>query len=172
LRRDNRFPFRTRANLRRRTGSGAGYLPRPALGRRPWFAFLRRARMRRRFALAMGGEANRAENWRHSTVRLRSGTWGSSPLVIAATRRQRRRGLGPVPGPLGLLLRTRSVHGFALRSAVEFVAIDDIGVVRRVGRLAPGRVVACRHAGWIAELPAGSPLPEPGSVVAVDRLGP
>ncbi len=162
--------IRTRANLRRRTGSWAGYLPRPALGRRPWFAFLRRARMRRRFALAMGGEANSVGIWRHSTVRLQSAGWTSPPLLIAVTRRQRRRGVAPVPGPFGLLLRTRCIHGFGLRSPLECVAIDHRGVVRWSGRLLPRRLVASRRAGWFAEFPAGSSLPEPGSLVTVDRL--
>ena len=153
-------------------GTAAGYLPRPALGRRPWFAFLRRARMRRRFALAMGGEANSVGIWRHSTVRLRSGDWTSPPLRIATTRRQRRRGLTPVPGPCGLLLQTRSVHGFGLMSPVAYLTIEGGGVVGRVGTLCPGRIVMSRRARWFAEIPAGSPLPELGSMVTVDRLAP
>ena len=162
---------KTRTNPRRRTEKSASYLPRPALGRRPWFAFLRRARMRRRFALAMGRERTRAGAGRQPvTVRLVASGWLSPPLRLVGTRSERRRGLAPCPGPFGILMRARSIHGFGLRSAIEFVALDTAGVVTRSGILRPGRVAYCRGASWIAELPAGSPRPPADSVVSVDRL--
>ena len=165
------MPLRARGNPRRRTKKSASYLPRPALGRRPWFAFLRRARMRRRFALAMGRERTRARAGRQPvTVRLVAPGWLSPPLRLACTRSERWRGLAPCPGPFGILMRTRSIHGFGLRSSIEFVAFDATGVVTRSGRLRPGRVAYCRGASWIAELPAGSPRPRAESVALVDRL--
>lgn len=127
--------------------------------------------MRRRFALAMGRERTRARAGHQPvTVRLVASGWVSSPLRLACTRAERRRGLAPCPGPFGILMRTRSIHGFGLRSAVEFVAFDAIGVVTHSGILRPGRLVYCRGASWIAELPAGSPLPPVDSVASVDRL--
>ncbi len=165
------MPPKTRRNPRRRTEKSASYLPRPALGRRPWFAFLRRARMRRRFALAMGRERTRARAGRQPvTVRLVASGWVSSPLRLACTRAERRRGLAPCPGPFGILMRTRSIHGFGLQSAVEFVAFDAVGAVTHSGVLRPRRLAYCRGASWIAELPAGSPRPLVDSVASVDRL--
>ena len=165
------MPPRTRRNPRRRTEKSASYLPRPALGRRPWFAFLRRARMRRRFALAMGRERTSAWVGRQPmTVRLVAPGWLSPPLRLAGTRSERRRGLAPCPGPFGILMKTRSIHGFRLQSAIEFVALDMFGVVTRSGILRPGGVAYCRGASWIAELPAGSPRPSVDSVVSADRL--
>ena len=165
------MPSRTRINRRRRTKRSASYLPRPALGRRPWFAFLRRARRRRRFALAMGRERTRARVGRQPvTIRLVASGWLSPPLRLACTRLERWRGLAPCPGPFGILMRTRSIHGFGLRSAIEFVAFDATGVVTRSGILRPRRIAYCRGARWIAELPAGSSRPPVASVASVDRL--
>ena len=157
--------------LNHRTNVRASYLPRPALGRRPWFAFLRRARRRRRFAFAMGGERTRAPERRHSAmVRLVAGGWQSPPLRLARSRLERSRGLAPCPGPLGLLMRSRCIHGFGLRSQVEFVAFDAAGVVTRTGTLHPRRIAFCRGTTWIAELPSGSALPGREDAVLVDRL--
>ncbi len=127
--------------------------------------------MRRRFALAMGRERTSASAGRQPmTVRLVAPGWLSPPLRLATTRWERRRGLAPCPGPFGILMRTRSIHGFGLRSAIEFVALDMAGVVTRSGILRPGRVAYCGGASWIAELPAGCPRPPVDSVVSVDRL--
>lgn len=157
--------------LRQRTRENGSYLPRPALGRRPWFAFLRRARMRRRFALAMGRERNSAPGQRQlSMIRLRADGWQSSALILVRTRLELWRGLAPCPGPIGILMRTRSIHGFGLRSAIEFVALDADGVVTRSGTLWPRHVVHIRGAAWVAELPAGCSRPVPGTAVTVDRL--
>lgn len=162
---------RKRFNLRGRAKKDVGYLPRPALGRRPWLAFLRRARMRRRFAFAMTGERTRARRrCDPTTLRLVATGWQSPPLRLVRSRPERLRGLAPIPGPVGILMRTRSVHGFGLRLEVEFVALDSVGVVVRAGTLRPRRIAHCRGAAWIAELPAGTALPLVGTAVAVDRL--
>ncbi len=163
--------MRTRRNLTSRTERRFGYLPRPALGRRPWFAFLRRARSRRRFAFAMVGERTRARvRCDSATLRLVADGWQSPPLRLARTRLERIRGLAPYPGPFGILMPVRSIHGFGLRSEVEFVALDAIGVVTRTGTLHPRRIALCRGAHWIAELPSGTALPFRGNAVSVDRL--
>jgi len=165
--------MQTRLNPRSRTKRGAGYLPRPALGRRPWFAFLRRARIRRRFAFAMARERNRAPGPRQPTmVRLTCDGWQSPPLILLRSRADRLRGLAPCPGPFGVLLRARSIHGFGLRSAVGFVALEGTGFVSRIGVLRPRRVVICRKATWLAEFPSDAGRPHQGSEVLLDRLGP
>jgi len=154
-----------------RTKVRANYLPRPALGRRPWFAFLRRARRRRRFAFAMVGERTRARvRCDSATLCLVADGWQSPPLRLACTRLERVRGLAPYPGPFGVLMPVRSIHGFGLRSEVEFVALDAGGVVTRTGTLHPRRIAFCRDARWIAELPSGAALPLRGNAVSVDRL--
>jgi hypothetical protein len=165
--------MRTRHNLTSRTEKRFGYLPRPALGRRPWFAFLRRARMRRRFAFAMARERNRASGPRRPTaVRLTVADWRSPLLLLLRSRLDRLWGLSPCPGPFGVLLKARSVHGFGLRSMVGFVALDERGVVIRVGVLRPRRVVVCRNAAWFAEFPCDGGWPSLGSEALLDRLGP
>ena len=165
--------MRTRLNLRGRTKRGAGYLPRPALGRRPWFAFLRRARIRRRFAFAMARERNRASGPRQPTmVQFTCDGWQSPPLILLRSHPDRWRGLAPCPGPFGVLMRGRSVHGFGLRSPVGFAALDAAGFVSRVGVLYPRRVVICRKATWLAEFPCDLGRPRPGSEALLDRLGP
>ena len=59
------------------------------------------------------------------------------------------------PGSALLIPRCRSVHTFGMRFAVDLVFIDGSGrpvrVVRGVG---PGRVVSCRAASGVLELPA------------------
>jgi uncharacterized protein len=65
--------------------------------------------------------------------------------------------LRSVPPDVGLLLpRCRSVHTFGMRFALDLVFLDaDGAVVKRVAGVGPGRVVACRRAVAVVELPAG-----------------
>ncbi len=148
------------------------YFPLPALGRRPWFAFLRRARRRRRFALAMGSERNSRALRRQPAVRLRTEGWVSPPMLVATTSSERRNGLRPAPGPFGVVLRCRSIHGFGMKVPLDVVALDGRGFILRSFVLQPRSIVHVPGAVWIAEMArSGRELPEPGTQLAVDRLG-
>lgn len=67
-------------------------------------------------------------------------------------------GLRALPPETGLLLpRTRSVHTFGMRFALDLVWLDAAGRVVRVDRtIGPGRVRGCRTARAVLELPARS----------------
>lgn len=141
-----------------------GDQPRPAFGFRPWFAFLRRARSLRRFALAMvarrvpvaSGAA--IPQWR---LMADEGGWTSPPTLLAETRRDRRRGLRPA-APHGIIIETRSVHGFGMCHDLTVLGLDGAGVIVDVRTLRPRRIVSMRDATWIVELPPGSPTPLAG----------
>jgi uncharacterized membrane protein (UPF0127 family) len=80
---------------------------------------------------------------------------------IAATRRSRLLGLAGLatPPPCGLLLpRTRSVHTFGMRFALDLVWLDERGRTLRVDiEVPPRRVCSCRAARAVIELPARAP---------------
>ncbi|CAM5790971.1 DUF192 domain-containing protein [Castellaniella caeni] len=91
--------------------------------------------------------------------------WGpaSGPLalVVARTFGQRFWGLHRSPrwgaAPWGLLLPTcRSVHTLGLRRALDVVFLDAAGrVLRLAGGVPPNRLVGCRRAACVLELPDG-----------------
>lgn len=146
------------------TEDDAGY-PRPALGRRPWFAFLRRAMILRRFALAMGGERTRPPRRRIPVVELRTAQWSSGPVLVARSRTERRRGLAPACGPFGLLVAGRSLVRAGLTGAVGWIGIGSGGTVVAAGRL--GRFVRCRKAAVMVEVAVHLGLPPVGAVLTV-----
>jgi uncharacterized protein len=82
-------------------------------------------------------------------------------IRVAATAVARLLGLSGlrVPPPCGLLLpRTRSVHTFGMRFAIDLVWLDARGRTVRVdAAVAPRRLRACRAARAVIELPAGGP---------------
>ena len=142
--------------------------PRPALGLRPWFAFLRRARILRRFALAIERKGTRGRARASRVIALSHGDWDSGPLTPARTRVRRRHGLLPAPGPVGLLLRTRCIHGWGLVEPVRWIGLDGTGRVIATGVLRPRRVlVAPQPSCWIAEVPDTVPAPSIGEVLRV-----
>jgi hypothetical protein len=67
-----------------------------------------------------------------------------------------------VPDGHGVLLRTRSVHGFGLAAPLGLVVVGPDGLVLDVRILRPGRVVWLESASLVAELPWGWPLPRRG----------
>ncbi|MCW2953036.1 MAG: hypothetical protein JWQ48_2206 [Conexibacter sp.] len=96
----------------------------------------------------------------------------------AATARARLLGLAglrALPASAGLLLpRTRSVHTFGMRFALDLVWLDDDGGVVRVDRGVPARRLrACRAARAVLELPAGTapPAHPPQRKPVADGLG-
>jgi hypothetical protein len=91
--------------------------------------------------------------------------WSSGPLLWARTHRERRRGLRPRPLGRGLLLASRSVHGWGMKEPLRVVSLDAAGRVRRVAFLAPGRVFCDAGARWIIELPVSRPAPQVGMML-------
>jgi uncharacterized membrane protein (UPF0127 family) len=67
-------------------------------------------------------------------------------------------GLHALPQGCGLLLpRTRSVHTFGMRFALDLVWVDAAGRVARIDRdVGPGRVRNCRAARAVVELAGGT----------------
>lgn len=100
---------------------------------------------------------------------LRTPSWRSGPLVVARTRRARRVGLKPAPGPLGLLIRCRSVHTVGMKAPLAIVALDGAGVVVWAGVVRPGRVVCPRRAVWFVETLPGT-LPRIGESAELEPM--
>jgi len=150
----------------RRLKDGGVAQPLPALGLRPWFAFLRRARSLRRFAFAMGGRVPGTLRYRSFTsIKLRSEHWELGPVTLATTFRQRLIGMGSERNH-SLLMHTGSVHGRGLKGSLRVFHLTRAG--RFVGQdvLAVGRIVRAR-AYWILETPMAAPVPENDAQVIV-----
>ena len=82
-------------------------------------------------------------------------------IRVAACTRDRLLGLAWLEAPClrtGLLLpRTRSVHTFGMRFALDLLWLDDAGRIVRVDRaVVRRRVIGCREAAAVVEVPAGS----------------
>ena len=79
-------------------------------------------------------------------------------MRVARTRRARLLGLAGSgrPPPHALLLpRTRSVHTFGMRFALDLIWLDREGRAVRIDRhVPPNRVRACRAAVAVCELPS------------------
>lgn len=148
-------------------GDGSAAQPRPALGRRPWFALERRARSFLRFAFAMSESVPDGVPYRPGDpVAVCGGGWCFEPVRVAVTFRERRRGLRPRSEGSGLLLRTRSVHGYGMQEPLDLVFLDRDGAVVGARRLNPRRVMRCPSL-WTLELPPGGRLPDVGTVLRV-----
>ena len=82
-------------------------------------------------------------------------------------------GLRALPPHAGLLLpRTRSVHTFGMRFALDLIWLDAHGAVVRVDRaVKPGRARACRDARAVVELAARSGSSEGARIVDAGRGG-
>ena len=73
-----------------------------------------------------------------------------------------------LPPRTGLLLpRTRSIHTFGMRFALDLLWLDDAGCIVRIDRaVVRRRVIGCRDAAAVVEAAAGSA----GALRAGDRL--
>ncbi len=130
----------------------------PALGRRPWFALLRRARCLRRAFFAMKTDrVVRAEVEGHR--------WASPPLVVARSRLRRWRGLRPRPSGRGLLLAGSSVHGRGMQEPLRLIGVSDAGHVVSSVVLLPGTFRQLEGARYIVELPLEASAPALGSTL-------
>ncbi|MGH8945293.1 MAG: hypothetical protein ACRDVL_04015 [Acidimicrobiia bacterium] len=92
--------------------------------------------------------------------------WAAHEVGRALTFWDRWRGLKGHRHP-ALLIRTRSVHGFGLRSPLLAVGISARMEVTSVRRLRPGHVVHFPGAKFVLELPPGSEAPRVGSTVEI-----
>lgn|GEM_PF-3009019 len=140
--------------------------PRPALGRRPWFALLRRARSLRRFALAMAGRLPDGRG-RGAAVVLATadGSWVSPPLALAAGMRTRLAGLRPWSAGSGLLMAGGAAHGCGMVEPLTVTALDAAGHVLAVLPLPPRRLVRVPGAAMLVETAATHPAPPLGAVL-------
>lgn len=80
-------------------------------------------------------------------------------VPIARGRRARLLGLALIDraaAPAGLLIpRCRGVHTFGMRFALDVAFLDDAGGVVELRRsVGPGRMVSCRRAAAVLEVPA------------------
>ena len=150
----------------RRPENGGVAQPLPALGLRPWFAFLRRARSLRRFAFAMGRRLPGTPRYRRTTrIMLRNEQWELGPVTLATTFHERLIGMRSDRND-SLLVHAGSVHGRGLADPLRVLHLTRTG--RFVGHdvLAVGRIVRAR-AYWILEMPMSAPVPENGAQVIV-----
>ena len=109
----------------------------------------------------MGGEGTSL------VVAVESTGW-VHPVALAVGLRDRWRGLAALPGGVGLLLRTRSVHGRGLIDDCTVVWMEDDGRVLAVDDLPPrGLARGPGNACWALELPRTSPTPGVGATVMV-----
>lgn len=95
-------------------------------------------------------------------------TWGGQTVEVevASTFWNRATGLMWTE-PRPLMIHTRMVHGFGLRSDLWVVGIDAGGTVMVVERLRRRRLVRLREARWTLELPLTVCPPEPGTHLAL-----
>lgn len=103
---------------------------------------------------------------RLTPVRLESADWSPGPIVLLTTRKDRRVGLRPLPGPFGVLLRTRSIHTLGMQTPIGVVVLSSEGIVIRAAVVPPHRVIVAMRARWMLEV-APSPLPEVGSRLVI-----
>ena len=147
--------------------AGATDQPRPALGRRPWLAFLRRARILRRFALVMA--ARRVTGPPHRVIRgpvtLVAQGWERRHVAVAQTRDSRRRGLTPRAFGRALLIEGSFAHSFGMHEPIRIAGLASTGRITEVRRLEPRHLAYFRGAAWILELPINEQAPRPGSTV-------
>lgn len=144
-------------------GDQARAQPRPALGLRPWFAFLRRARSLRRFAFAMAGRVPASARYRR--VQLSGGAWNSGPVALATTFLQRLAGIHGA-GDSGLLLHTTAVHGRGLFDPLRVVHLSAGGAVIGSEVLPVNGSLRARGF-WVLELPMTVVAPQDGAVLTV-----
>ena len=140
-------------------------MPRPALGRRPWFAFLRRALILRRLPLAMVGEGTSRSS--PCFIEATTGSWSSGPLLVARSHAERRIGLRPVCGPYGLILRGSAVSGFGMMRPLRVVGVSSKGAVVGSAALHPGGTVVMLRAALMMERPPDTEPVEPGAALVL-----
>jgi hypothetical protein len=93
--------------------------------------------------------------------------WTVHDVGRARTFRDRWAGLKRTGRHRALLIPTRSVHGFGLRSPVLAVGISTSMTVTSVRLLGRGRILYFPGARFVVELPHDAEAPRVGSVVEI-----
>ncbi len=101
-------------------------------------------------------------------TRIRCDRW-SLPVLVATGFARRLIGLRRSPRGVGLLIRTRSVHGFGMRRPLLVIALDDEYTVLGSKVLSPNRVVTFPRAWLMVEAPAHLEPPPPGERMVVEH---
>lgn len=114
----------------------------------------------------MMGNSTRHRQGGLRVVEVVAGDWSSGPLLVASTRRHRRLGLRPTPGPFGMMFRTRSLIGWGMHEPLQWFGMSATGVIVSSGQLSPCRLVV-RAVEWMVELPVWAGLPPIGEAAFV-----
>lgn len=84
---------------------------------------------------------------------------------------ERLRGVNLSAAGRGIVIRRSAVHTMGMSRAIETVAVDGQGRVVEVRTLYPNRFAWFRGAQYLVELPAGTGVPEVGSLVEMADVG-
>jgi hypothetical protein len=103
------------------------------------------------------------------TFEVRAGSWSSGPVRVITAPAARRIGAIPVLGPLGVVLRARSIHTFGMLHRIGVIAVDGDGVVTATGVLPPRRLWTVPSAVSIIEVPPAAGLPVVGAAATPYR---
>ncbi|MEX0797295.1 MAG: hypothetical protein WEB67_03300 [Acidimicrobiia bacterium] len=104
-------------------------------------------------------------------VGLRAGSWSVEGLLLTESFFERFRGVNLSAARHGIVIRRSAVHTMGMSQAIETIAVDRQGRVVEVRTLAPNRFAWFRGARYLVELPAGTAVPEVGSLVEVADVG-
>ncbi len=140
--------------------------PRPALGLRPWFALLRRARSLRRFALAIRPRRVTADepSW---PIFLIAVVGDEAGWCVSLPRRlvDRAAGIRAISSDHGVLLAGSMVNGWGMGRPLPVLALDRCGTVIATHLLQPGRAWRHADASWMLELPTTATMAAVGTPV-------
>lgn len=95
-------------------------------------------------------------------VFLQAGATTYGPVNDARTFWQRWRGLKGLPAEASVLIRTRSVHGFGVRTPFRAIGLTSLLQVSATQVVKPGRIARFPGCRYILELPMEVDAPEPG----------
>ncbi|MEE9176820.1 MAG: hypothetical protein V3U46_00145 [Acidimicrobiia bacterium] len=103
-------------------------------------------------------------------VFLQAGATRYGPISDARTFWQRWRGLKSLPAGAAVLIRTSSVHGFAVGAPFRAVGLTQRFQVAATQVVEPGRVAKFPGCRYVLELPLGAEAPEPGVMLELRRV--
>ncbi|MEE8405658.1 MAG: hypothetical protein V3S32_00745 [Acidimicrobiia bacterium] len=98
-------------------------------------------------------------------VFLQAGATRYGPISEARTFRQRWRGLKGLPPGASVLIKTSSVHGFAVGTPFRAVGLTARFKVAATQVVKPGRIAKFPGCRYVLELPLGAEAPEPGVIL-------